>query len=346
MFSEVGQREASLGPLSRALLRLGLLGMLLLFAGGLWMATSPKPWSLLAEHLVRDLPGRIEVQDIDLTGPGQLWDPDSWEITLLGLRWTPDDPTRPAFSAERVACSVPDWEAWNQRQEVHLAWARVVGLDLHLPTQRPPPPWEPTDRPLKLRVDHVEAWDAALQVEEDGLLPALTAGDVYAEFQALSFQPGTRDLTGLGQARIGALQYGDLTFSSAEVGSIVADSRGVVLDQLDFGLAGGEGLATLHFEGLLKTASSVALDATVTSLNIQDIIQASSDRPSPVYGRVSATASLQSDPDAEKGSGVLTAQVRIPELFIPLDIEANSLAPVLRGVLEIFGYRQGQGLRI
>ena len=49
---------------------------------------------------------------------------------------------------------------------------------------------------------------------------------------------------------------------------------------------------------------------------------------------------------AEKGSGVLTAQVRIPELFIPLDIEANSLAPVLRGVLEIFGYRQGQGLRI
>lgn len=346
MFSEVGQKQPLIGPWARALGRGVALLTLLLTAAVLWVVTSPTPWNLLAERLVRDLPGELEFRGIDLTGPGDPFDPLSWEVTLEGLRWTPSDPGGPSFSVDRLTAPLPDWATWQSQRQIRVPWARIVGLHMTAPTQRPPPAWEPTDAPLSLAADRVELWDTRLTVAEDDPLPGLVAREIYAELEGVTFRPGTRDFRGLGHARIGPLQYGDLLFDSATVGQIVADERGVTLDHVAFGLAAGEGTATLRFEGFLKTQTTLGLEATVHRLRIQDIIAATSDRPSPIRGRVSAEVLMETDPTVERGAGVLTAQVRIPELIIPLDLEGQSVGPFLRGVLEIFGYRPGGGLRI
>lgn len=346
MFSEVGQKQPFFGPWTRGLVRAAVLLVLGLAATLLWAATSPLPWTLLAERLVRDLPGTLEVHGIDLTGPGDPLDPATWEVTLLDVTWTPLEPTQPAFHADRVVSPMPVWESWSASRELHVPWARVVGLDLHLPTQRPPPPWTPTDAPLALRVDRLTLWDAHLQVDADDPLPALTAGEIYGELQSLTFQPGSRDFSALGHARVGTLVRGDLPFTGGTIGSIVADERGVVLDGVVFGLAAGDGRATLRFEGLLKRAATLTLDAELTSLRIQDIVRATSDRGSPVRGLASASVTLVTDPTAERGSAVLDAMVRIPALLIPMDIDLAKTGPVLRGALELFGYRAGDGLRI
>jgi len=346
VFSEVGQKEPLIGPRARALGRACGLGVLLLATTALWLITSPTPWNLLAERLVRDLPGELELTGIDLTGPGDPLDPLTWEVTLEGVRWTPSDPGGPSISVDRLTAPLPDWATWQNQRQIRVPWARVVGLHLDAPTQRPPPPWQATDDTLSVAADRVEVWDARLTVAADDPLPGLTASEIYADLESVTFRPGTRDLRGLGHARIGPLQYGDLPFDSATVGQIVADERGVVLESVAFGLAAGEGTATLRFEGFLKTQTSLGLEASVHRLRIQDIIAATSDRPSPIRGRVSAQALMETDPTQERGAGVLTAQVRVPELIIPLDLEGQTVGPFLRGVLEVFGYRPGGGLRI
>ncbi|GEM_PF-3102937 len=346
MFSEVGQKQPVFGPGVRALVRLLTLGVLVAAGGALWLALSPTPWTWMAERLVRDLPGQVSIAGMDLIGPGELWQPATWELTVEGLEWVPDDPERPAFSVDRASAPLPDLDAWQHRREVHVDWLRIVGLSLHVPTQRPPPPWTPTDDPLALAADRVEIWHTRLQVDEDGPLSGLTASEITGQVDNLRFQPGTRDFSGLGHARIGPLVYGDLAFSQATIDEIVADDRGVVLGGVGFGLASGEGTATLRFEGLLKTQATLTLDTEVTSLRIQDIVAATSDRPSPVRGLVSATGMMQTDPQAERGTSVLTAQVRVPTLVIPLDLQSGTVSPLLRGVLELFGYRPGGGLRL
>ncbi len=346
MFNEVGEQRPLVGTWVRTLARLVGLLTLLGATGALWLVTSPVPWTLLAERLVRDLPGELEIASIDLTGPGDPLNPSTWEITLEGVRWTPTDQGGPRFTATRLVAPLPDWAAWQQRRAVTVPWARVVGLHLEIPEQRPPPPWEVSDDPLTLGADRVEVWDTRFTVHEDDPLVGLAAEAIYAELESVSFCPGTRDFRGLGHARVGPIQYGDLPIDGATVGQIVADERGVVLDGVAYRLAAGSGLATLRFEGLLKSATAMGLDTEVTSLRIQDIVSATSDRPSPIRGRVSAEAAMQTDLAAERGTSVLTAQVRIPELFIPLDLRGEQLGPVLRGALELFGYTQGAGLRI
>lgn len=346
VFSEVGQKQALIGPWTRALGRVLLLLSLMLSAGAIWLVTSPSPWNLLAKRLVRDLPGELAFQNIDLTGPGDLFVPTTWEVTLEGLRWSPSDPGGPSFEVDRLTVPLPDWGTWQEQRRLQVPWARVVGLHLTVPTQRPPPPWEATDDPLTLAADEVEVWDTRLTVAPDDPLPGLTASQIYAKIEGVTFRPGTRDFSGLGEARVGPLRYGDLDFESATVPQIVADSRGVVLDGVTFGLAAGTGTASLRFEGFLKTQTTLGLDASVQGLRIQEIISATSDRPSPIRGRVSAEAEMQTDPEAERGTGVLNANVRIPELIIPLDLEGKTVGPFLRGVLEVFGYRAGGGLRI
>ncbi len=346
MFSEVGQKQPLIGPWTRALSRVLLLLILMLAAGTIWLVTSPTPWNLLAKRLVRDLPGELAFRTLDLTGPGEPLSPSTWEISLEGLRWSPSDPGGPSFEVDKLTVPLPDWVTWQQQRRLQVPWARVVGLHLSVPTQRPPPPWEATDDPLTLAAQEVEVWDTRLTVAPDAPLPGLTASQIYAKLEGVSFRPGSRDFSGRGHARVGPLRYGDLDFDSATVPQIVADSRGVVLDGVTFGLAAGTGTANLRFDGFLKTQTLLGLEATVQGLRIQDIISATSDRPSPIRGRVSAEAFMQTKPDAERGSGVLTASVRVPELFIPLDLEGETVGPFLRGVLELFGYRAGGGLRI
>jgi hypothetical protein len=346
VFREVGQKKPLMGPLARVLLRVGVLGVLLTVTFALWLITSPLPWTLLAKRLVRDLPGSLVVQDIDLTGPGNFWEPETWEFTLVGLHWTPDDPEGPVFHLDRLVSPLPDWEEWSNTRELHVPWVRIIGLDLHVPTQRPPPPWERSDNPLSIRIDRVWVWDASFQVDATDSQPGISAGAIYGELKDVRIRPGTRDFSGTGHARIGSLQYGDMPFTGATIGTIVADEQGVLLENAAFGLAAGEGLATLRFEGLLKTATTLTLEADVTSLRLQDIVAATSDRPSPVRGRVSATAQLKTDPTAARGSAILSANVQIPALVIPFDVNMATTGPLLRAMLELFGYQSGDGLNI
>ncbi len=346
MFADVGRRRPTFTQWTRAVARLALLCGLLLVSFLLWIATSTWPWTFAAERLFSALPGEASVGTIDWTGPGDPFDPDTWEVSLEQVRWVPDDPARPRFTLDRVVVGLPDLAGFRETRTLRVPWARVVGLRLVFPTQRPPAPWEPSDDPTRVLIDRVQVWDARVEVAEDAPLPGVLAVGAYADLEAVSFVPGTRELTGRGSAQVARVQYGRLPLTDVVVGSMVADERGVVLDEATYRLTGGKGDVRLGFVGLLKRRADLDLTGNVAGIRIQDIIAATSDQRSPVRGLLSAEAAYQAPGDVPRGSSVLRADVRMPVLRIPLDFDPRELGPVLRGVLELVGYEPGDGIRL
>lgn len=267
----------------------------------------------LVERLNRAFPAgnfRIELEALEWLPTGSLWDPWSWRFAVTMLDFEPTDPKKPRWSARRATVDLPEPVRVDGGWGLDVGRLVVMGLQIEARQQRPPPPWEPKEGPLRLiRVGEVQLVDTGFFAHEDPPLGEAKLVGARGVLRDLVYRPGARDVSAVGEVHAKSFTTGAITVTDIELPNFELDHstlriNGRFVIAKAPGTVRGE-IRTFHIR------SEVALHVEVAGARLGEVITMATGDHANLDGALDLSLDVSAGGDRPRGASLLEGAIRL-----------------------------------